>query len=170
MKRSIIFAAFFLCLFSCKKENGSNEPQPSKEDVEKAAAFSAEIAKHRYQPREYYSDHPIDYNDTDNVVLAETDLTKYLAPHIVDDKIAFIGGEKIAIEQGPLRSPEDNSGLIERNYKIYATVDGVVFEFVDHLYKPLKYYLVEFTEENFLVYTMWTDRKIKVYTRFKTVI
>jgi hypothetical protein len=136
-------------LASCKKESGA-----SAEDIAKANEFKAYIVNKQFQVREYYSDKPIDYVETDTVVKSETNLWPYVSSWIKDDLNTF------DVTSGKV--------TIVLDFSIGADKTGPYFNFLNYLYNPLKYHLVEFTNSYFLVYVDWHSGA-KVYTKFSVI-
>jgi hypothetical protein len=151
-------------LASCKKESGA-----SAEDIAKANEFKAYIVNKQFQVREYYSDKPIDYVETDTVVKSETNLWPYVSSWIKDDLNTFdVTSGKVTIVQGPDKIQGNSAATIVLDFSIGADKTGPYFNFLNYLYNPLKYHLVEFTNSYFLVYVDWHSGA-KVYTKFSVI-
>ena len=167
MKTGVFLSATLmaaLCVSSCKKGD-----EVSSENKQKAEQFKASIASKKYQVREYYSDKPIDYNEDDEEVKAETDLFSYVSPWIKDDWNVFdVSSGKVSITQNEHKIPNDASEVISKDFSVSAEKEGVFFHFLNYQYQPLKYRLVEFNDEYFVVYADWHSGA-KVYTKFAVV-
>lgn len=153
-----------LCISACKKGD-----EVSSENQDKAEQFKASIVSKKYQVREYYSDKAIDYNEEDEEVKSETDLFAYVSPWIKDDWNVFdVASGKVAITQNEQKIPSDNADVLSKDFSVSAEKDGVYFNFLNYQYQPLKYHLVEFTNDYFIVYADWHSGA-KVYTKFVVV-
>ena len=157
MKKLILFAAVMVSLVSCKKETS---PSASPEDIKKAADFNASIMTGGYSLKQYFSDVPIDYIDTDAVVKSETDLWDYVSAWVKDDTITF-DANTAHFQQGKIMFESETSPTIDRSYKIGADKDGVYMDFVNHQYQPLKYRLVSYDNTGFLVSASWNNKTVK---------
>jgi hypothetical protein len=167
MKMVKYLAIVFLAigsLTSCKKESGA-----SAADVAKAEAFKAFIAGKEFQVSEYYSDKPIDYVETDTEVKSETNLWPYVSLWIKDDLNSFdVATNKVTIQQGADKIAGNDAATLVFDCTIGADKNGPYFNFLNYLYNPLRYHLVEFTDSYFLVYVDWHSGG-KVYTKFSVV-
>jgi hypothetical protein len=165
----LVVAVATACVFSaCKKEKGSeNEIDPA--HVQKAEEFKTFVQSKMFQIAEYYSDKPIDYIEDDAETRSETDLWRYVSPWLKDDQNVFdVSTGKVSITQNAVKIPGNNSDVIVKDFNIGADKDGAYFNFLSHEYEPLKYRLVEFANDQFVVYADWHSGE-KVYTRFHVV-
>lgn len=155
---------------SCKKDNGddtSNEIDPAY--VQKAEEFKSFVQSKQFQIADYYTDSPIDYIEDDSAVKSETELWKYVSPWLKDDYNVFdLSTNKVNITQNAVKIPSDASDVIVKDFSIGADKDGPYFNFLSHEYEPLKYRLVEFTGDQFIVYVNWHSGA-KVFTKFHVV-
>ena len=146
---------------SCKKGDDI-----SSENKQKADEFKASVAAKKYQVKEYYADKPIDYDEQDEEVKAETDLFNYVSPWIKDDWNVFdVASGQVSISQNEHKFAGNDDEVIMKNFAIDADKDGVYFDFLNYQYQTLKYRLVEFTNEYFVVYADWHSGT-KVFTKF----
>lgn len=159
--RSLAAALVAVSLFSsCKKEESATP-----EDVAKANEFKVFVESKRFQVTEFYSDKPIDYNEDDEAK-QETDLYKYVSAWIKDDYNVFENATgKVMITQNAVKIASIPDEQFTRNFSIGADKNGAYFDFLDYQYNPLKYRLVTFTDDYFLVYVDWHDGA-KVFTKF----
>ena len=149
---------------SCKKENGA-----SAEDVAKANAFKEFILAKKFRVTDYYSDKPIDYVETDTAVKSETELFQYVSSWIKDDENVFnVSSGKVAITQGAIKIDGNTEAVFTKDFSIGADKDGVYFNFLNYQYNPLKYRLVEFSGDHFLVYVNWHSGG-KVFSKFTVI-
>lgn len=166
MKTSVILSVALIAvgLYSCKKKD-----EVSAENKEKSEQFKAAIVSQQYQVKDYYSDKPIDYIETDEEVKQETDLFEYVSPWIKDDHNVFdVSTNKVTITQNATKIAGNSAETLVKDFFIGADKDGVYFDFLNYQYEPLRYRLVEFTNTHFVVYTDWTAGA-KVFTRFEVV-
>src|SRR5687768_264901 len=84
----LLLIALSVSLFACNKD-GDDTPDPvdpvKPEDKEKATALSEFLKNDKLRLAKYYSETPIDYIDTDDVVMEETDLWNYVSLWLKDD-------------------------------------------------------------------------------------
>lgn len=138
---------------SCKKEKG-DEIDPAY--VQKAEQFKTFVQSKQFQIADYYADKPIDYIEDDTETRSETDLWKYVSPWLKDDYNVFdVSAGKVNITQNAVKISTDASETIVKDISIVADKDGPYFNFLSHEYKPLKYRLVEFAWDQFIVYVDW---------------
>lgn len=150
---------------SCKDKDDEINP----EYVKRAEEFKAFIQAKPFQIAEYYSDKPIDYIEDDDQVREETDLWQYVSPWLKDDFNVFDNStNKVTIAQNAVKIGTDNSEVLVRDFAIAADKDGPYFDFLTHEYNPLRYRLVEFTGNHFIVYADWHSGA-KVFTKFQVV-
>ncbi|MBL7734583.1 MAG: hypothetical protein JNL51_03935 [Chitinophagaceae bacterium] len=148
-------------LLGCKKDDGV-----SSENAAKATEFKAFVDNKPFQIREYYSDKPIDYIDTDAEVKQETNLWKYVSPWIKDDFNVFnVSTGQVAIAQNEIKIEGNNEAVILKSCSVSAEKTGVYFNFLNYLYQPLKYRLEEFGSDYFIISADWTGGA-RVFTKF----
>ena len=153
-------------LSSCKKGDDKSEDEASAADIAKAEEFKTFVKDKQFQVREYYSDTPIDYNKDDGETTLETDLWPYVSLWIKDDQNLFdVAANQVTITQNNDKMPGLADATIVRPISIGADKTGAYFNFLNYQYNPLKYHLVEFTSNYFIVYADWTDGA-KVFTKF----
>ena len=66
MIRPLLVILIVFTVFSCKKDEAGDGIKP--EDKQKAAALTAFLQSDQFRLKKYYSETPIDYIDTDQVV------------------------------------------------------------------------------------------------------
>lgn len=150
--------------FACKKEKDDGIKE---EDKQKAIAVSALVQKHEYRLTAYYSKTPIDYDITDDVVKAETDLWKYVSPWLLDDAYVFKADNNVDIKQNAVKIDTDNSDVIHVRWSVAADKKGVRFNFVGHQYQYLVYYLVSFDDSKVVMWADWNGNQ--VYSEFSAL-
>jgi hypothetical protein len=161
----VILLTFFTCFFACKKEKSANPISDA--DKKRAADVTALIQNHEYRLSKYYSESPIDYIDTDQVVKAETDLWPYVSNWLLDDNYAFASNGDVTINQNAVKIPTNSAPVIMSKYLVVADKDGVRFDFVGHEYQTLKYRLVSFTDTAILFWATWNGKK--VFSEYKAL-
>jgi hypothetical protein len=164
MKRPLIII-IAIAIFACNKKETADPIKP--EDKAKAAALTEFLKKEQFRLKKYYSEVPIDYIDTDQVVKAETDLWPYVSLWIKDDAYIFKNNGEVTIQQNNDRIQSDTSPVLTRNYAVQADKDGVAFKFVGHEYQDLNYRLISFTDTNLTVSASWNGKK--VISEYKTL-
>jgi hypothetical protein len=166
MRVPLLIATLFLfTIFSCSKSETSDGISP--EDKTKAAAMITFLEGNKFQLKKYYSETPIDYIDTDQVVKAETDLWQYVSPWLHDDDYVFNSNGTVSIVQNTVLFPTDNSATLSRQYSVQADKNGVAFDFVGHEYQALKYRLIMFNDTLLKVSASWNGKT--VISEFNTI-
>lgn len=154
-------------LNSCSKKD--DPPQVNPEYTKKAEDFKVFVQAKNFRIKNYYSDKPIDYIEDDNQVKSETELWQYVSPWLKDDNNVFDpAAGTVTITQNAEKIPSDASATITKNIRIFADNTGPYFDFLSHEYQPLRYHLVDFADNYFIVYADWHSGE-KVYTRFEVV-
>jgi hypothetical protein len=167
MKTPLILILAFV-LFACKKNNDPAPVDPIKqEDKEKAAMLRELLKTNQFGLFAYYSENPIDYIDTDEVVKSETDLWQYVSSWLKDDKYRFEDNGSVEVEQNVIRIQTDTTPVLIRQYAVDPDKDGVAFKFVGHEYQNLDYRLISFNDTLLKVYAMWNGNK--VISEYKTI-
>jgi hypothetical protein len=165
MKYPLIVVFAFL-IFACKKNADAPDPI-SQEDKAKAIALSNFLETQKFELTRYYSESPIDYIDTDQVVKSETDLWPYVSIWLKDDAYSFDANGNVTVEQNVNRIDTDTSALLMRHYSVAADANGVGIDFIGHEYQDLKYRLISFTDSNLIVSASWNGKK--VLSEYKTL-
>lgn len=149
---------------SCSKDD--SDSSAFKETAEEFKAF---IQSKNFQIADYYSDKPIDYVEDDNEVKAETDLWEYVSPWLKDDFNVFdISTGKVTIQQNAIKIEGIPGETIIKDFSVTYDKKDAYLNFLNYEYLPLKYHLVEFSDNHFIVYADWHSGA-KVYTRFEVV-
>jgi hypothetical protein len=157
--------AFAILIFACKKNETVDPVSP--EDKAKAAALTEFLKNDQLRLTKYYSETPIDYIDTDQVVMQETDLWKYVSNWIKDDTYSFDAAGNVTINQNVNRIESDTAAILNRRYSVQADAEGVAFTFIGHEYQTLGYRLISFSDTNLTVSATWNGKK--VISEYKTV-
>ena len=161
-----LMIAIAVLIFACNKKSETPDPVSS-EDKAKAAALAEFLKSDEFRLTKYYSDTPIDYIDTDQVVMAETDLWKYVSIWLKDDTYSFDGSGNVTVNQNVNRIDTDTAAVLTRSYSVQADAEGVGFKFIGHEYQALNYRLISFTDTNLVVSATWNGKK--VISEYKTV-
>src|SRR5215217_5128612 len=136
MKKAYLIPVLLLFFFACKKDSDPAPEDPAQTENEiKAAELQTFLQANKFELSRYYSDTPIDYIDTDQVVKAETDLWDYVSPWIKDDRYTFNSDGTVTIEQNALKIQTDSTATLSRNYSVEANDNGVTFNFIGHIYQ-----------------------------------
>lgn len=159
----LLLIALSVSLFACNKD-GDDTPDPvdpvKPEDKEKATALSEFLKNDKLRLAKYYSETPIDYIDTDDVVMEETDLWNYVSLWLKDDAYAFDPSGVVTVEQNANRIATDTSAVLTRNYAVFADEEGVGFDFIGHEYQQLSYRLISFSDTGLIVSATWNGKKV----------
>ena len=161
MKYSFLIALLFI-VFACNKKDDPpvvvDPIDPA--DKEKAAALNEFLQNDKLYLTKYYSETPIDYIDTDQVVMQETDLWPYVSLWLKDDAYSFDAAGNVTVEQNDDRISTDTSAVLMRHYEAFADEDGVGFDFIGHEYQDLPYRLISFSDTNLVVSAQWHGNKV----------
>src|SRR5687768_9882588 len=117
----LLLIALSVSLFACNKDSDTPDPvDPVKpEDKEKATALTEFLKNEKLRLSKYYSETPIDYIDTDDVVMQETDLWNYVSNWLKDDSYDFNPSGIVTIEQNVNRIATDTSAVLTREYAVF---------------------------------------------------
>lgn len=152
-----------LCTIGCTKTNDT-------EALNKKAAeeFVAEVTLSKYRLVDFYSDQPIDYNESDNIVKSETDLRAYIKPYLLDDINEFDATGSLKVYQGAVKIPGNDSTVLTRTIGVNWDKDYTFINFVDYYYDYRQFKLQEFNSSGFIIYLNW-HTGAKVYSKFTKV-
>ena len=166
---------FYLYLFTsvsllaaCSKEGSTEGNQQDDPQKKKAEAFEAAIQNHSFRLTAFYSNTPIDYDQTDNVVKAETDLWDYTRPYVRDDIDFFQADHTVVITQGDVKWAGDDAATIQRNYSVTYDKSNIYLTFVDYNYSAMKYTLSDYNSGAMLLYVDWNG-KANLFSKFEVV-
>jgi hypothetical protein len=173
MTRTLLVILLAVSIFSCKKSddgggggngngdgNGNGNGDGIKaEDKAKADAMAEFLKENKFRLAKYYSETPIDYIDSDDVVKEETDLWQYVSTWLKDDAYSF-NGTDVSIEQSVQKIPSDSSPVLTRHYAVQADKDGVSFDFLGHEYQDLNYRLIDFSDSVLKVSAQWNGKTV----------
>jgi transposase len=157
MLRTLSAILLLVVVISCKKNN-SDEISP--EHKEQAAKLQTHLEANSFRLDKYYSEKPIDYIDTDQVVKAETELWQYVSEWLHDDEYIFNANGTVTIKQNAIKIPTSNSETITKSFDVEADKDGVLFRFVGHEYQDLNYRLISFNDSVVKVSATWNNKTV----------
>jgi hypothetical protein len=157
MIRTLALITIVFIAFSCKKSE-SDEIDP--QDKERAAALQVYLEGNGFQLKKYYSEEPIDYIDTDQVVKAETELWPYVSAWLHDDEYVFNADGSVTVKQNAEKITFSNSETITKSYKVEADKDGVGLAFIGHEYQALNYRLITFNDTVVKVSASWNGKTV----------
>jgi len=137
--------------------------------VSKAETFQEFILTKKFQLRDFYSDVPIDYVQTDDTVRHETNLWPYASSYLKDDYDVFtLSTTELSIEQNELKMPGVPDSVLIRQYKVFEDDGGVHMTFLDYHYQPLTYDVYEFGADYFILSVRFNS-SARLFSRFELV-
>ena len=161
MKYSLILAVIVLALASCQKELSLENAQKPDEPLK-------EISR-KYQLRDFYSDVPVDFDETDDTVKSETELWSYVKDYIKDDVDEFFDDSTLVrVSQNDIKMPGNDAAIMDKYYEVGADGDGQFMTFIGPDYEPLKYRLQEWNDDYFIIYVKWRHGAT-IYSRFERI-
>lgn len=155
----LLIAVVSLATLGCNKKSETVDPIRS-EDKAKATALSELLKSDKFRLTKYYSDTPIDYIDTDQVVMQETELWQYVSNWLKDDAYTFEDNGNVVVEQNDTRFIPDTNAILLRQFSVAADTEGVGFKFLGHEYQDLSYRLISFSDTNLVVWAKWNGKKV----------
>lgn len=169
MKYSLTLVIAALIIFStgCKKEL-SLEGQELKPELPEEPVEPPVKTFPKFQLKAFYSDIPIDFDETDGVVKLETDLWEYVQDYIKDDVIVFLENDSLEIHQNEKKLPGLEDAVLYRSFSIFMESSKEFMNYLTPAYAPLKYRLYEMTEDHFIIGLKWKDGAY-VFSRFAKV-
>jgi hypothetical protein len=171
MRAFIVASAFCFLIMACKKDsdpapnnpnnpNGDDTTQTTDPNELQAAALDSFLQTNGFQLTRYYSDSAIDYDETDTVVKAETDLWPYVSTWLKDDVYTFGSDGNVTINQNDAKIPSDSSATLSRPYAVVADDDGVKFTFLTNDYMALDYRLISMSDTLLTVSALWNGHTV----------
>ena len=139
----LAFTSVFV-LTACDKKGKENE--------KKANEFKAFTSAKKFKIVSFYADKPVDYEDNDTEVKAETDLWLYVKEYIRDDINRVVDNGQVHIDQMAIKYSGHDEATIIRPFSVGSDRTGAYLEFVDYFYDPLRYKLLEFKDNYFIIY------------------
>ena len=154
---SIVSGFLFI---SCDKNGKENE--------EKANEFKTFTAAKKFRIIAFYSDKPVDYDESDTEIKAETELWPYVRSYIIDDINRVVDNNQVHIDQMSAKYPLNNEATLIRPFKVSSDSKGAYLDFVDYFYEPLKYKLLEFKNNYFIIYIDFHNGS-KLFSKYELV-
>lgn len=156
---SVALAAIFVFI-SCQKKLTEVD-----KNAKTATDFKTFVQEKGFVVDSFYSDTPIDYITTDAEVRQETNLNKYIYPHIMDDRNFLSANGDLMIYQNENRTGVNDSAVLMRKWAIGSNKSYVYMDFVNYDYEQKRYRLLEFTNDHFILYLDWPTGG-RIYSRF----
>ncbi len=141
-----------LMLTGCKKELSLEGKLP---DTER-----------KFQLKAFYSDIPVDFDESDDDIKLETDLWAYVAEHIKDDIHYLLDQGTLQVYQNYQKMPGLNDPVLYRTYSINEESTGRFMQYLTHEYEPKRYRLYEMTDEYFIIGVKW-KYGATIFSRFE---
>jgi len=160
----IIGSLASLGMGACSRSLSDEDPATK----QKATDFQAAVLQHKFKLVAFYSDKPIDYITSDAEVRSETDLWKYVKFHILDDQNFFGANGELTIYQNADKFPGNDNETITGTYGISVNGKDVMMKFVDYIYVPTTYRLLEFDNAYFTIYVDGPSGS-KLYSKYARV-
>jgi hypothetical protein len=162
--RLFIVAMAGLCVaVSCTKSIDN-----SAENKKAAEEFKTSVKNNRYRLVDFYSDKPVDYEQTDSEIRQETDLRAYIKPYLHDDLNIFDATGVLKVEQKTIKISGNDSAVICRNYALSTDKKFVYLDFIDYFYDASRYKLQEFSDSAFIIYIDWPTGA-KLFSKFRKI-
>lgn len=165
---SVLSALLLLILGSCQKNLSEKEDA----NKQKAAEFKTFLTSSgvKFHAVDYWAEKPIDYDQTDDKVVLETDLKKYIRDYLLDDDIYFGTNGIITFVQNQVKISSNSAAEIHVPYRAEGDANGVLFDYIDDQYKPLTYYLHEQGATYFVLEWKRPTDGVKLYSRYDQVL
>jgi len=164
--KTFVFLICVIIFTSCQKELSLDKDIAADTLVFKQLLTATDK---KFRVVEFYSDMPIDFDDTDTITTKEVNLWKYLSIYLRDDSNVFLQDGTLQVYQNIEKIPGDNSVLLLRSYKIETVDNKVMFDFLDYNYNPYRYFLHEKGTDYFILYTVRDSDKAKLFSKFVVV-
>ena len=160
----MLVIGFVFLGIGCHKTVGDEDNATKKRSDD----FQASVQTHKYKLAAFYADKPIDYITSDAEVRAETDLWAYVKGHITDDENFFGANGTLTIYQKANKISGNEAETINATYSIVPKGTDVSVTFIDYMYSPLEYKLLEFDNAYFTVYVDGPSGS-KLYSKYARV-
>lgn len=165
MKYILPLFAAMLIFSSCKKELSLEGyepvfPQPPVVDTTEDAP--------RFRLTAFYSDIPIDFNESDENIALETNLWAYVQDYIKDDEYVLLEDGQVEIHQHAEKISGIDDAVLYRTYAFGTDELGEYMNYLSYQYEPVKYRLNERTDTYFVISLKWKAGS-RVYSRFERI-
>lgn len=149
---------------ACEKElslegGGAVITEPKQEPKDTAA---------KYQLTAFYSDIPIDFDESDSEVRQETDLWAYVLDYVKDDYHILRNDTIVEVLQNSIKMPGLKDEVLYKKYLKGTDGLGDYILYLTFDYSQTKYRLYELTDDHFIIGLKWKDGA-RVYSRFDRV-
>jgi hypothetical protein len=122
----------------------------------------------KFQLKAFYSDLPIDFDNTDGSTKKETDLWAYVQDYIKDDINIFFEDGTVEVHQNEKKMPGLDDDVLYRTYSYGTDYAGDFMNFLSPAYEEVKYRLYEKTDDHFIIGVKWKSGA-HVFSRFERV-
>lgn len=154
MKYPLYLVVMALLFTGCKKELSLELQEPP--------------VQPKFQLRAFYSDIPIDFDESDEEVKLETDLWAYVYDYIKDDINVFHADSTVEVHQHEKKMPGLEDAILYKKYAFGEDDGGAFMIYLDPFYRPLTYRLYEKTEDYFVIGLKWRDGA-HLFSRFERI-
>src|ERR1044072_7011158 len=138
---SVGIALMMLLLGTSCQKNVNEQEEANKKKADGFKTFITSGAK--FRAGDYWAESPIDYDPNDGSNVKETDLKKYIRDCILDDDIIFGTNGSVTFVQNQVKYSDIASPEIHMPFRVAASKEGVVVDYIDDKYDPLTYMLHE---------------------------
>lgn len=122
----------------------------------------------KFQLKAFYSDVPIDFDDTDGSPEKETDLWSYVQDYIKDDIYVLLEDGTVEVHQNQKKMPGTSDDVLFRKYSYGSDDGGNFMKFLSSTYEEVKYRLYEKADDHFIISLKWKGGA-HVYSKFERV-
>jgi hypothetical protein len=164
MKKILYLCIVVLAATACEKELSLEGGYPKVDPLPQIPIDTAPV----FQLTAFYSDIPIDFNESDSVVKSETDLWAYVLDYIKDDYHVFRNDSTVEVLQNNIKWSGDTSSMLVRQYQLGQDNLGDYMIYLSPEYEQTKYRLSEWSEDYFVISVKW-KYGASLYSRFDRV-
>jgi hypothetical protein len=166
MKQLLFLLLAVACLCSCEKELSLEESglAPVPPLIEPAPQDTAPV----FQLTAFYSDIPIDFDESDDQIKLETDLWHYVLDYIKDDHYVLRNDSTVEVIQNQIKKPGLAEPVLIRTYERGQDNLGNYIMYLTSSYNQSKYRLYEWDRHHFVIGLKWKDGA-RVYSRFERI-
>ncbi len=166
MKTTVALRLLMFAIISGLLSTSCNEK--GKENEKRANEFKSFTSAKKFKIVSFYSDKPVDYEQNDTEVKAETDLWPYVKDYIRDDINRVVDNGQVHIDQMAIKFSGHDEATLIKPFNVISDRTGAYLEFVDYFYEPLRYKLLEFKDNYFIIYIDFQGGA-KVFSRYELV-
>jgi hypothetical protein len=165
---SVFTALMMLLLGSSCQKNISQEEEANKKKADDFKTFVTSGAK--FRAVDYWAESPIDYDPNDGSSVKETDLKKYIRDYILDDDIIFGTNGTVTFVQNQVKIGDIATPEIKMPYRIAASKEGVIVDYIDDKYDPLTYMLHEQGTTYFVLSYKRSEDGVRLFSRYEVAL